>query len=305
MKCKSPFYVSSKEPIYRSPGKGSFFVGCGRCLYCRIQRRRDWTLRLLHEAQNWHGSSFVTLTYSPDNLPPGGTLVKSDLQKFFKRMRKNYSDMKFKYYACGEYGEIGGRPHYHALMFGIDHGEKDISDLLEDVWSLGKVDVGFVSEQSVRYVAQYIDKKFLNMDEEKVKGYYEGRLPEFQLQSQGLGLSYLRENMLDVMKDGFLTLNGVKQRIPRYYLKKLKEEFDGTEEYRIFIDNRNKQAYLNSLDSIRNLTGYDMSMSELSSNGYFTEYYDALHRNGKLYNEYLVAKVEHFREVNRSKKRRF
>lgn len=44
------------------------------------------------------------------------TLSKKDVQKFIKRLRIS-TGLKFKYLIKGEYGDLNGRPHYHALIF--------------------------------------------------------------------------------------------------------------------------------------------------------------------------------------------
>lgn len=95
-------------------------VPCGRCVGCRLERSRQWAIRCVHEASLHEENSFLTLTYSPENLPSNGSLVKHDLTLFFKRLRKAYSDKKLRYFACGEYGEQFDRPHYHVILFGLD-----------------------------------------------------------------------------------------------------------------------------------------------------------------------------------------
>lgn len=49
-----------------------------------------------------------------------GYLDKRSLQLFMKRLRKQlykYSDEKIRYFACGEYGPVHFRPHFHILLF--------------------------------------------------------------------------------------------------------------------------------------------------------------------------------------------
>ena len=88
---------------------------------CRIALSREWATRVLHESDYWDHSCFTTLTYNNEHLPKDGSLHKDELQKFFKRLRKYLGDRKMKYFACGEYGDEGHRPHYHAILFGIDY----------------------------------------------------------------------------------------------------------------------------------------------------------------------------------------
>ena len=70
-------------------------------------------MRCMHEAQMHECNCFVTLTYE---VAPR-SLQYEDFQKFLKRLRKN-SGKAVRYFACGEYGEEGGRPHFHALPLG-------------------------------------------------------------------------------------------------------------------------------------------------------------------------------------------
>jgi len=66
----------------------AFAVPCGKCLACSSNYRRDWVARMILESQAHSDAVFVTLTYSDDNLPDRGSLVKRDLQLFFKRLRR-------------------------------------------------------------------------------------------------------------------------------------------------------------------------------------------------------------------------
>ena len=142
-------------------------VPCGRCLACRISKRREWSLRMLHELADYDDAMFLTLTYNDDNLPPNGSLVKADLQKFFKRLRKrlDVDGRKIRYFACGEYGEQTQRPHYHAIIFGLSLRDED-KQLVVDSWDkmswhvpqIKKKAFGMVEPDSIAYVAQYIDK---------------------------------------------------------------------------------------------------------------------------------------------------
>lgn len=165
---------SGKRAVVFSPDKGfvdlPVTVPCGQCIGCRLERARQWQARLVHEAQFHVYRWFVTLTYSDENLPPGGTLVKADFQKFMKRLRKN-SGLRLRYFHCGEYGDTTKRAHYHAIIFGLpipdlrpyskNHRGDVIytSETLEKVWGLGNCMIGSFSKESAGYVARYILKK--------------------------------------------------------------------------------------------------------------------------------------------------
>lgn len=184
MKCTSPLvgwrskYINpktGKRSITFSPNDGykdmEVTVRCGRCHGCRLHHSKEWAIRCVHESQMHEQNSFITLTYAPENLPSDHSIHKEELQKFFKRLRKN-TRKRFKYFACGEYGEKNNRPHYHAILFGMDfyedrylHTKTRNGDLLyrsptlEKAWPLGHSLIGEMTFQSAAYVARYVMKK--------------------------------------------------------------------------------------------------------------------------------------------------
>lgn len=134
---------------------------CGRCIGCRLERSRQWAVRIMHEAQMYENNCFITLTYDEDHIPKDQSVRPRDFQLFMKRLRKVYSyekkinpdtgrlkeflipNKKIRYFMCGEYGsscrscgasarecacgnyiEGLGRPHYHAILFNIDFPDK-------------------------------------------------------------------------------------------------------------------------------------------------------------------------------------
>jgi len=190
---------------------GNLIFPCGKCMSCRVQRTQEWSLRLMDEAYAWESSIFVTLTYSENDLPPEGLLSKRDLQLFLKRLRKSYPT-PIKYYASGEYGtQSTCRPHYHLIIFGMKLTDQHY---IETAWKKGRIDVGTCTIESCRYVASYIQKKLYKQPNEK-------NSTVFSLQSQGLGLTWAKENHVQLQQQERVTINGVPAGIPRYYVKKL------------------------------------------------------------------------------------
>lgn len=196
---------------------------CGHCLSCRIAKAREWSARLIHELGYWDKAVFITLTYSDDYLPPNGSLRKSDLQKFFKRLRKSCRT-KIKYYACGEYGSKTARPHYHAIVFGLGKSDKEfIKNCWRFcVWSNFRDDKAFgtVTYDSCRYVSDYIFKKY---NKEKAVEEYTSKGLEipFKISSQGLGLRFCLDEKENLVANGGFTMHGAKMALPRYYAEKL------------------------------------------------------------------------------------
>lgn len=110
MQCTKPVFLARE----------GLNVPCGKCMACRIARSREWTTRLIHELSYWDKASFVTLTYDNEHLPSDNSLSVRHWQLFMKRLRKQVEPLKIKYFASGEYGDKFGRPHYHAIIFGLD-----------------------------------------------------------------------------------------------------------------------------------------------------------------------------------------
>lgn len=166
-------------------------------------------MRLLHESDYWQSTTFATLTYNEESLPATLQLEKRALQLFFKKLRRRGA--QFKYYACGEYGDVYGRPHYHAILFGLGISDQE---LINECWGLGYVYLGTVTYDSCRYVADYVQKKLYGTPAEK-------KQQPFSLTSRGLGLQYALDNKTKLTQNLYETCRGKKTGIPKYYVKKL------------------------------------------------------------------------------------
>lgn len=120
-------------------------------------------------------SSFVTLTYSPEHIPPGGSVSRRDIQLFVKRLRKwavSNGLPSPPVFGCAEYGETTLRPHYHLCLFGVwfDDAKKSgrsslgseqyTSDTLAEIWGLGLANFGGFNSKTAGYVARYSLGKF-------------------------------------------------------------------------------------------------------------------------------------------------
>lgn len=229
MQCLKPFRLKGKNalPGFQARFPDGLLVPCGKCVMCRIAKRREWTLRLIHESMYWEDSVFLTLTYDDEHVPEDFSLKKRDLQLFIKRLRRRLNDRKIRYFACGEYGDESQRPHYHAIVFGLSLHEED-KQAVKDSWtycdwsnsSIAKNSFGLAEPDSMRYVAQYIDKKFTGpLAEEEYD--QKGREPVFRLLSLGLGAQFCDDNSERIIEQKRLTINGKDVSIPRYYLKRL------------------------------------------------------------------------------------
>lgn len=127
---------------------------CGSCLGCRTDNAKAWALRCHLELHEHSSTTHVILTYSNENVP--WTLQwKEDVQPFLKRLRKAMPH-QIRFFASGEYGEQGGRPHYHLILYGTSTSHTKI---LNQKWGLGHVHVIPITPPAIAYVAGYTQKK--------------------------------------------------------------------------------------------------------------------------------------------------
>lgn len=261
---------------------------CKHCLLCTRAYRRMWAFRLSSEARTCGESMYLTLTVDDRWLPvvfPDGKLQHRPFQLFLKRLRKKlstgysyqfvppftssvllgklprtletrfYKRDKIKYYMCGEYGDLLGRPHYHACIFGarfpdayfakkVGSNAYYMSPTLRELWPYGEMSFfSDVTPASASYVAGYVDKK-LDNHYWKVEHFLEtgewsvDDAPEYVRMSQGIGLDYFEkyksslyrfDSAGDVFGE-FFDVGHVPISAPRYFDEKLRlrspEKFD-------------------------------------------------------------------------------
>lgn len=223
-------------------------VPCGKCRGCRAEHARQWRLRMIHEASMHEHNTFITLTYSPENLPLTGSLRPVDFTHFMKRLRRDQRERelpRFNYFQCGEYGEHTSRPHHHAILFGyrfddaypwVRRGKHQThrSDLLDERWGLGHAEIGTFSAATAGYVARYVTKK---VGGSLADAHYErldretGELiqlkPEYATMSRNpaIALSWFNKYWTDVYPSDFVVIEGKKQKPPLYYDRLLEKRY--------------------------------------------------------------------------------
>lgn len=244
-----------------SVSSDSIGIPCGRCIGCRLERSRQWAVRCMHESELHEDNCFITLTFDDKHLLeqcPGGSLSRSHMQLFMKRLRSRFSSIKIRTFYCGEYGDMLGRPHYHAILFGFDfpdrlyhsgEGDRQIftSRILSELWPFGFAVVGNMTFESAAYVARYCVKK-INGD--LADDHYRGRLPEFCQASlkPGIGRGWIEKfGHTDVFPFDEVIVRGSKCKPPRYYDKFL-ESIDPVSFERVKVK-RSVKASLKSFDN--------------------------------------------------------
>lgn len=245
----------------------SFTLPCGHCVGCRKDQAKEWSNRLLMESLYHKQNYFVTLTYDNDHAhwcdyvnPRTGqffdaaskhqaTLCKRDIQLFMKRLRRDFPNLKIRFYAAGEYGGHTFRPHYHLVLFGLEldpHelfpcGRSETGDeyfickSIEAAWTdpddgkpIGFHSIEPANEYTMKYVANYVTKKIgVNPN----KWYFDqGLEPPFNLMSRkpGLGAQYLIDHP-EIMDNDRIVIGTERGSYefapPRYFKRGYKEVF--------------------------------------------------------------------------------
>lgn len=204
-----------------SPSRGGrvkryFLVPCGHCLSCLKTRQQQIAFRAEWEALDPSNvlTLFVTLTYSDEFLPKDNELSKDEFQRFIRRLKKYTGDsVRVRYVACGEYGELYGRCHYHALLYFdkyIDYG------IISKAWPFGIVDIANFLPARAGYVAKYSVKQ---IGDESVH-----RQEPFIMISRDVGFYFL-ETHGDFCRKNYIgsweNLSGYPVYLPRVFLERL------------------------------------------------------------------------------------
>lgn len=256
-------------------------VSCGQCIFCRLERSRQWAVRMIHEAeinkQEGKESSFLTLTYDNEHLPSDGGIDYEHWRSFYKRC--SAKGLSFRYFHCGEYGDKYLRPHYHAAIFGTNwdsdrepvDGDTGLycSPTLTELWGKGNVMIGDLTFESAAYIARYVTKKVTGKgaEAENAIGFkpYErvdastGEVlevrPEYCTMSRrpGIGQRWIERYHTDVYPRDYVSVRGIKCKPPKYYDRWLEKNNPELFEY-IKRERRlrnDEEQYLYTEDEIR------------------------------------------------------
>lgn len=282
-------------------------IPCGKCVGCKLDYSRTWAIRCMNEFESvGKVGLFLTLTYSNDKVnvrefdvshkvieafPPlninshngkavYSVLIKEDLQKFQKRLRKYLDDYfpdedhHISYFCCGEYGGSTFRSHFHGCYFGLDrkyfpdmktykdHGTTYWkSAILDRIWNKGNVIVGDISFESCAYVARYVLKKKMN---DAIACPASEKYPEFVLMSRrpAIGLRYLREHDAELIDTGRLVVRrksyAVAVSLPLYYQRKLGDQLDYLDSFKPDSFNSSNNFDFAQLKNINRICSNDL-----------------------------------------------
>lgn len=251
-------YEDMEEIVKSGLIRNRQIIPCGKCIGCRLEYSKDWATKGCLEAESYSENWFLTITYDQEHLPeagtmidpktgeelgqnPFGTLKSEDWTLFLKRVRQHYkrkyNHENIRFMACGEYGEKGQRPHYHAIMYNLPIHNMTFHQFnenheplyrcleLEEIWGKGLIVAAEVNWNTCAYVARYITKKVGIPTQDQ---YYKclGIAPEFFRMSRkpGIGRTYFEAHKDEIYKKDYLAITkygGGKMRVrpPKYYDK--------------------------------------------------------------------------------------
>lgn len=217
-------------------------VPCRKCVGCQLDRKDDWATRCLLEAQTYgvKKCQFVTFTYRDEDLPEDGELRRRDFQLFMKRLRKwcaKTGRPSPRVFYRGEYGEKKGRCHFHAILFNISFGDLQVlfwrskrgkkiahaevgavpystSPVLASIWTHGNVIIAPVTLETIKYVANYLDKGTSRTAQIKPFNGYSNR--------PAIGKQWFDSNIDSYFKHIGLT-GKYPVKVVRYFNRKMKE----------------------------------------------------------------------------------
>lgn len=148
------------RPVYRksvlsflpaSPRLHAHFATCDRPSFAIAP-----AVHLDRTTLGMYFSKFALPEYLDGLIP---VLDKVDVQHFLKRLRYRIyktTNEKIRYFACGEYGPVHFRPHYH-LQLWFDNPETlaYMGKAISSSWKFGRVDYSLSKGSTSSYVAAY------------------------------------------------------------------------------------------------------------------------------------------------------
>lgn len=261
MKCADPVlcYTDSKgNKKYRHFSLASHIhklshqqvFNCGKCLFCRKKKSYELASRCVLHASLYTDNCFLTLTYDEKQKGYHNVLDYTDIQKFKKRLRKHCYPKKIEIFNVHEYGK-NGKKHWHLVVFNHDFKDKQLftmsnsiplfsSATLSRLWSdpISKIPIGYctigeVSTASAMYSAQYMEKDISHGTTNSWK--------KSKSNHSGIGKAYFIRNYRDILRNGYVPINGKKLPLPRYFQKLAHKHFCHFFERSAFFDTVNRK----------------------------------------------------------------
>lgn len=239
---------NGNPPIMKDPRTQYVPVGCGKCMECKKQKARAWSIRLQEEIKTHRNGHFVTLTYSNESI---NALVKEikglegyeldneiatlGIRRFLERWRKKYKT-SVRHWMITELGQDNHKHkgteniHLHGIIF------TDKPDAIAERWQYGYVYIGdYVSNRTVNYCVKYYTKT------DQLHKEYTAKI----LTSAGIGANYTNRIEIERNKyngeqtrETYKTDDGKDINLPTYWRNKIYTEEQREE---LWIQKLNKQ----------------------------------------------------------------
>ena len=246
-------------PVLHDKRVSAVSVGCQKCIECRKQKARGWTVRLQEEVRENKNGKYVTLTFSNDSLKELIKEIDTDgyerendiatlaVRRFLERWRKKYK-VSVRHWLITELG--GGRYehlHIHGIIF-----TDEVEDI-KKIWGYGFVYIGrYVNNKTINYIAKYVNK---------VDELHKEYMPKV-LASKGIGSAYIKR--MDAKgnrykeegetRETYVTREGTELALPTYYRNLLYNE---EEKERLWIQKLDKMKRYVLGQEIDISNGYD------------------------------------------------
>jgi hypothetical protein len=263
-------------------------VGCQKCIECKKQKSRAWSVRLQEEIRNSKNGKFVTLSFSDESLyklyddiitqdkknnittlefsnyEMQNRIATLAVRRFLERWRKEFKT-SVKHWLVTELGQTKTeRIHLHGIIF------TDDKITIDKHWKYGNTWIGdYVNEKTVNYIVKYLSKPDL------LHEYYNSIV----LCSPGIGKHYIdrHDSTLHTYnglktRESYVCRNGVKINLPIYYRNK------------VYNDDEREALWLHKLDKQeRWVLGQKISVKDANEEN---NYYIAL-ANAQMLNKRL------------------
>lgn len=266
-------------------------VPCGKCIQCIKKKRKEWAFRLHQEGKDHITAYMVTLTYNEESLPylnqntgeypirlqeihksePTDILepivLKSDVQKFIKQIRKRtdilfkkygtkkatHQEQRIRYYMVSEYGtQYTRRPHYHGIIWNLQTPiARDIE--IQKIWQHGDAKIEPIDGNigSYYYLTKYLYKQ---------KNWNIWTFKPFTLMSTKpyIGNRYLETSRHYHIAKGnlFTKFNNQEIIIPRIYRDKLPKKL--AQQTREILDQNGIKDYRKHQETQKNNHHFDI-----------------------------------------------
>lgn len=209
-------------------------VGCGKCIECKKQKARNWSVRLQEDIRERKNGKFVTLTFSDKELNKLEKEIKGitgydrdnevcriAIRRFTENWRKEYGKTIRHWVVT----EIGGKNTERVHMHGIFWTDQKYKEI-DRKWKYGKTVLGdgkrhYVNEETISYIVKYISKV-----DEKHKEYNSKMFV-----SKGIGKGYMerKDSERNKYKKGetietYKSRTGYELAMPIYYRNKIYSE---------------------------------------------------------------------------------